>query len=138
MSAITFYIYGCCLPKFLGANRQWANRQHGLPRTGSPKVLAQARPKPGPGQISVNGQISGNLGTWQSGNLESQNKHKNIKNLKIEICVAQNVGKGWISRRKQLPALFGAISGKNAKTRRKSCLLSLVGQCALFIRFGVI
>ena len=34
---------------------------------------------------------------------------KKIKILKIQICSAQNVGKVWISRKKILPALFGAI-----------------------------
>ena len=36
-------------------------------------------------------------------------KMKNIKILKIQICSAQNVGKVWISRKKILPTLFGAI-----------------------------
>ena len=35
---------------------------------------------------------------------------KKIKILKIQIRSAQNVGKVWISRKKILPALFGAIS----------------------------
>ena len=45
------------------------------------------------------------------GNLEST-KFPNMKILKIKIRSAQNVGKVWISRRKQkkkLPALFGTI-----------------------------
>ena len=34
-----------------------------------------------------------------------------IEILKIQICSAQNVGKVWISRKKVLLALFGAIPG---------------------------
>merc|ERR1711924_327764 len=48
----------------------------------------------------------GNLGTWKSGNLGS--KHiKKIKNLKIQVRAAQNVGKVWISRKQNLLAPFG-------------------------------
>ena len=47
------------------------------------------------------------------GDLEIQNfgiqKMKKIKVLKNQIRSAQNVGKVWISRKKILPALFGAI-----------------------------
>ena len=55
---------------------------------------------------------------WKSGNpdfwdLEIQKfgiqKMKKSKILKIQIRSAQNVGKVWISRKKILPALFGAI-----------------------------
>jgi len=38
-------------------------------------------------------------------------KIKKIKILKIKIRVAQNVGKVWISRKKNLPAPFGAFPG---------------------------
>ena len=51
----------------------------------------------------------GNLGP---GNLEMWDpKNPKIKNLKIKIRVAQNVGKVWISRKKTFPAPFGAIPG---------------------------
>ena len=36
-------------------------------------------------------------------------KIKKIKFLKIQICSAQNVSKVWISRKKIILALFGAI-----------------------------
>ena len=72
---------------------------------------------------------SGNLKIWDFGNLEIwgpenpeilrfgdleiQNfgiqKIKKMKSLKNQIRSAQNVGKVWISRRKNLPALFGTI-----------------------------
>ena len=56
---------------------------------------------------------SGGGGVWKSGNLEIQKfgvqKIKKIKILKIQIRSAKNVGKVWISRKKILPALFGAI-----------------------------
>ena len=44
-------------------------------------------------------------GVWKFG----VQKMEKIKNLKIQIRSAQNVGKVWISRKKILPALFGAI-----------------------------
>ena len=62
-----------------------------------------------------------NLEIWGPGNpeflrfedLEIQNfgiqQIKKIKSLKNQIRSAQNVGKVWISRKKILPALFGAI-----------------------------
>ena len=49
-------------------------------------------------------------GIWKSGKFGIE-KIPKIKILKIKIRVAQNVGKVWISRKKQLPALFGAIPG---------------------------
>ena len=72
---------------------------------------------------------SGNLGTWKSGNLEiwgpgnpeiwrsgdleiqKLGVQQIKKNIKIQIRSAQNVGKVWISRKKILLALFGAIPG---------------------------
>ena len=52
-------------------------------------------------------------GVWKSGDLEIQKfgiqKMEKIKILKIQIRSAQNVGKVWISKKKILPALFGAI-----------------------------
>ena len=64
---------------------------------------------------------SGNLEIWGPGNpeflrfgdLEMQKcgvqKIEKIKVLKNQIRSAQNVGKVWISRKQNLPALFGAI-----------------------------
>ena len=86
----------------------------------------------------------GNPEIWRSGDLEIQKfgvqKFKNIKFLRIQIRSAQNVGKVWISRKKILLALFGAIQGHFLHGPEKSpkfCLFSLVGQWALFTRFGV-
>ena len=47
----------------------------------------------------------GGSGVWKLG----VQKMGKIKTLKIQIRSAQNVGKVWISRKKILPALFGAI-----------------------------
>ena len=90
---------------------------------------------------------SGNLEIWGPGNPEVWDpKHKNInKNLKTQVRSAQNVGKGWISRITILLAPFGAIPGHFLHVPKKSkqkkcttfCLFSLVGQWALFTRFGV-
>ena len=46
-----------------------------------------------------------------------------MKILKIRIHVAQNVGKVWISRKKNLPAPFGAIPGNflRGPENRKNC-----------------
>ena len=60
---------------------------------------------------------SGNLGIWgpanpeiwRSGDLEMQKLGVQQENLKIQIRSAPNVGKVWISRKKILPAPFGAI-----------------------------
>ena len=59
-----------------------------------PSGWAQAWPKLGPSRA-------------QARNLGPKKKQK-IKILKIKIHVAQNVGKVWISRKKNLPAPFGA------------------------------
>ena len=50
----------------------------------------------------------GNLEIWEI----RDRKNSKIKIIKIKISVAQNVGKVWIGRKQQLPAPFGAISGK--------------------------
>ena len=47
----------------------------------------------------------GGGGVWKFG----VQKMEKIKILKIQIRSAKNVGKVWISRKKILPALFGAI-----------------------------
>ena len=54
---------------------------------------------------SVGGGVGGGGGVWKCG----VQKMEKIKILKIQIRSAQNVGKVWISRKKILPALFGAI-----------------------------
>ena len=87
---------------------------------------------------------SGNLGTWKSGNLmiwgpgnpeiwrsgdlEIQNvgvsKIKKIKNLKIQIRSAQNVGKVWISGKKSSWPHLGpseAIFSIDRKNQQKKC-----------------
>ena len=92
-----------------------------------------------------------NLGTWKSRNLEIicglgnpeiwGPKNGKIKILKIQIRSAQNVGKVWISRKKSSWPYLGPseaiffIAQKNQKIMKK-CLFSLVGQWALFTRFG--
>ena len=58
-------------------------------------------------------------GTWKSGNLGSK-KIPKIKILKIKIRSAQNVGKVWISRKKNLPAPFGALPGNFLRGPEKS------------------
>ena len=54
---------------------------------------------------SVGGGGVGGGGVWKFG----VQKMQKIKILKIQIRSAQNVGKVWISKKKILPALFGAI-----------------------------
>ena len=54
---------------------------------------------------SEGSSVGGGGGVWKFG----VQKMENIKKLKIQIRSAQNVGKVWISRKKILPALFGAI-----------------------------
>ena len=53
------------------------------------------------------------LEIWEPGNPEIWNPTKisEMEILKIQIHVAQNVDKVWISRKKNLPTPFGAIPG---------------------------
>ena len=49
-------------------------------------------------------------GNPEFGDLEIQKSGvQKMKKIKNQIRSAQNVGKVWISRKKKLPALFGAI-----------------------------
>ena len=57
------------------------------------------------GSEGSSGGVGGGGGVWKFG----VQKMEKIKILKIQIRSAQNVGKVWISRKKILPALFGAI-----------------------------
>ena len=63
--------------------------------------------------VRLGSEGSSGGGVWKSGNLEiwefGVQQIKKIKILKIQIRSAQNVVKVWISRKKILPALFGAI-----------------------------
>ena len=58
-------------------------------------------------RLGSEGSSVGGGGVWKFG----VQKMKKIKILKIQIRSAQNVGKVWISRKKQLPAPVGVISG---------------------------
>ena len=86
-----------------------------------------------------------NLGIQESGNPEIWDpEFQKIQILKIKIRVAQNVSKVWISRTKTAPGpischfrQFFAWAGKIEKNL-KFWIFSLVGQWALFTRFGVI
>ena len=84
---------------------------------------------------------SGNPDFWKSGNpdfwdLEIQKfgvqKMKKIKILKIKIRSAQNVGKAWISRKKIILALFGAIWGHFFHGPKKST------KCQNFAYFSLV
>ena len=55
--------------------------------------------------VGGGGGVGGGCGVWKFG-VQQMEK---IKILKIQIRSAQNVGKVWISRKKILLALFGAI-----------------------------
>ena len=104
-------------------------------QVGGPKLGPSGWAQAGPRFLEI-----GKSGVWKSGNLESQKVQK-IKILKIKIRVAQNVGKVWISRKKtSWPHLvpFQAIFCVGRKNRKnlEFCLFSLVGQWALFTRFG--
>ena len=56
-------------------------------------------------------------------------KIKQNKILKIKIRVAQNVGKVWIGRKKNLPAPFGAIPGNFLRGPEK------LKKCIFFVYF---
>ena len=68
---------------------------HVIAHTDGRRNIATKWMRPGPGIL-------------KSGKFEIQNI-TNIKNPEIKIRSAQNVGKVWISRKKQLPAPCGAI-----------------------------
>ena len=72
--------------------------------TGGRRNIATKWMRPGPG-------------IWKSGKFEIQQITK-IKTIEIKIRSAQNVGKVWISRKKQLPAPFGAIWGNFSMGRK--------------------
>ena len=65
--------------------------------------MASLQPKPSLHQI---------LEIWKPGNPERLNpKMSKTESIKIQIHVAQNVCKVWISRKKNFPTPFGAIPG---------------------------
>ena len=79
---------------------------------------------------------------WGPGNQEIWDpKNGKIKIPKIQTRSAQNVDKVWISRKKNLLASFGVISGKffhgptNIQKLNTILLFSLVGQWAVFTWF---
>ena len=96
----------------------------------------------GPSRAQVGGPKPGP--SWAQARNLGPKKIQKIKILKIKICVAQNVDKVWISRKNQLLAPFGAISGKffhgpeNAKNCKTIAYFPWRAQWALFTRFGVI
>ena len=116
----------------------------GGPKPG-PSGWAQAGPMwVGPRRAQVGGPKLGpsgpKLGPSQKFGTQ---KIQKIKILKIKIRSAQNVGKVWISRKKILLAPFGPIWANFLRGPEKCkkkivnfCLFSLVGQWALFTRFG--
>ena len=69
----------------------------------------------GPSWAQVGGPTPGPSGWAQAGPKWAQARNlgppPQKKNLKIQICSAQNVGKVWMSREKIIRAPFGAISG---------------------------
>ena len=118
----------------------WSGSAVQKPPTGSPPWAAASFSQEPGSKI----QESGNLEIQQSGNLEIWDPTKSPKQIiKIKIRVAKNVGKVWIGRKKHLPAPFAAISGQffHGPNKKQNtcvfCLFSLVGQWALFTRFGV-
>ena len=102
---------------------------------------------PGGSSLAWPGASPAQARFWKSGNLEIQKfgvqQISKMEILKIQISSAHNVGKVWTSWKKNLPAPFGATPGnflhgpKKSKKILNFCLFSLVGQWALFTRFGV-
>ena len=92
-----------------GVLLKWVNTGHSVTKQPSCYMdvffLQRARSS----RTSRSGADFGNLGTWISRNLKPKNKKMKI--LKMQVRSAQNVGKVWISRKKNFPAPFGAIPG---------------------------
>ena len=86
----------------------------------------------------INPLISGNFGTWKSGNLES-NRIPKIRILKIKIHFAQNVGKLWIRKGKNILAPFGSISGQffhRPEICKKTSLIAYFPWCSSRLLFS--
>ena len=109
------------------------------------KVLKSVPNQPRPDPGTTQGQTS-QAKFGKSGDLEIQkfgiHKMKTVKIIKIQIRSTQNVGKVWISRKTNPPdpilghpRQFFPWIEKNGN-KYKNCLFSLVGQWALFTRFG--
>ena len=85
---------------------RWGNRSDIHPGA---RLLQGPLGSPGLGSegssVGGGGGGGGGGGVWKFG----VQKMKKIKILEIQIRSAQNVGKVWISRKKILPAPFGAI-----------------------------
>ena len=75
------------------------------PAAPGPKPGPKPGPLPGPKPGPKPGPPSPGLSPAQVGSPKNQK----IKNLKIKICYAQNVGKVWISRKKSSPGPPGPI-----------------------------
>ena len=92
-----------------------------------PRRAQVGGPKPGPsGWAQAGPKWVGPSGWAQAGPKWAQarnlgpKKIKKIKILKIQIRSAQNVGKVWISREKNLPAPFGALPAHFLRGPEKS------------------
>ena len=94
-------------------------------------LVQMAQAWPGPAQARP-GPDFGNLGTWKSRNLESK-KISKMEILKIQIHVAQNVGKVWIGRKKTFPAPFGAIPGNFSMDRKNQQKKENVNMLPIFL-----
>ena len=114
---------GVCGPKWVGPSRAQVDG----PKPG-PSGWAQAGPKvggpkPGPSGCAQAGPKWVGPSWAQARNLGPK-KNKKTKILKIKIRVAQNVGKVWISRKKNLPAPLGpsqaffCVGRKNRKCQK--------------------
>ena len=118
----------------LGCRCKWA--QVGGPKWVGPRRAHVGGPTPGPSGWAQAGP------KWAQARNLGPTKIQKIKILKIKIRSAQNVGKVWISRNKILLAPFGSIPGhffhgpEKCKKCTTFCLFFLVGQWALFTRFG--
>ena len=78
-----------------------------------------ARSKPGPDQAWPKPDFW-KFGNLKPGNLGIWNPEKSKNKCKIKIRSAQNVGRVWISRKKNLLAPFGAISGTFSMDRNNA------------------
>ena len=96
------------------------------PKWVGPRGAQVGGPKLGPSRAQVGGPKlpkPGPSGWAQAGpkpEIWDPTKIPKIKILKIKIRSAQNVGKVWISRKKNLPAPFGALPGNFLRGPEKS------------------
>ena len=143
---VTYFIPGCVGRGVrLGSENSSGAGGMGPSPGAGPSLGPSPGPSLGPSRVQARAQA------WaQAGPELGAQKIQKIRILKIKIRSAQNVGKVWISRKKNLPAPFGAIPGHFllGPEKSKKCIFlpiflggplllstlgGAIGSCCIFI-----